>query len=164
MKQRKYGFFVIEWMVQFMLLTTVALISYNLIASWHRTVIKMNSLCNELLPVYIATDIMRADIHEATRVDADKDDALLSITCAYRFIKWYCKDNRLLRSISSYDQKEQRWLKSSYGLMAQHITASKRRLLSSSKGIGHLEVHLKTEHRSCCGIQLEALLRNGLIL
>jgi hypothetical protein len=163
MKQPTCGFFVMEWMVQFLLLTTVALISYSLIASWHRTVIKMNGLCNQLLPIYIATDIMRSDIHEATRVDADKDNTLLSIACAYRSITWYCKDNRLLRSVSSYDQKERRWLKPAYGLMSQHITDCTSRLITSSESADHIVVHVKTLHGPG-NIELVASTRNGLIL
>lgn len=161
MMRSKGGFFLVEWMVQFLLLTTVALISYSLIASWHRTVVRINSLCNELLPAYIATDIMRSDIHEAKKIKIDNDNILLNVTHDYRAITWYCKEHRLLRSISSYDQKEQRWLKPSYGLIAQHIIDSK---CSSPPGDAeHIMVHVKTEHGPD-NTTLVTSMRNGLIL
>lgn len=159
MKRSKDGFFLVEWMVHFLLLTIIALLSYSLIASWYRTVGQMNRLCNELLPVYIATDILRSDIHEAKDVKADNDNRL-HMAHEYRSITWYCKDNKLLRSISSYDKKEQRWLKPSYGLLAQHITGFASRLLT---GVEQITVNVKTE-RGTGAILLVASLRNGLIL
>jgi hypothetical protein len=163
MKQPMYGFFLIEWMVHFLLLTTVALISYSLIASWHRTVIQMNLLCNELLPMYIATDIMRSDIHEAKSIVPNDDEALLSFTRKYCFIRWYYKEKKLVRSTASYDIKEQRWLKPSYGLIAQHIAAAKIHLRNLSDERHAVDVYLQTEHRQS-DITLLALLRNGLII
>ncbi len=163
MKRHKYGFILIEWMVQFLLLTTVALISYNLIASWHRTIVQMNRVCNRLLPIYIATDIMRTDIHEATKVNVDGNAMLLSITSEHRSITWYCKEKRLFRSIKSYDQKDQRWLNPYYGLFAQHIVDCKTHISRSSKGLDLIEVDLKIENRSD-KIGLNSPLRNGVII
>lgn len=117
----KKGFVLVEWMVQFMLLTILSIISYTLIAMWYKTISRTHHLITELLPVHLALDVMRSDIAqgdpEKIRIDGNK----LYLMHSHKHIQWYLNEQKLFRISGAYDQQKKRWRKSVKSLVANKL-------------------------------------------
>lgn len=170
MNQLKDGFFLVEWMIQFLLLITISIISYSLIVSWHRSIARMNCLSTELLPLYIATDLIRSDMHQAKEGGVRIEDDQLHLSYDHKYITWYCKEHKLLRAAGSYDQKQQRWLKPVQSLIASHIQSGQWTLSElSANGSQQSTITLIKEQESATDrkskqIKMIVILRNGLLI
>ncbi len=142
--QVKKGFVLVEWMVQFLLLTILSIVSYSLITMWYTTILRTNRLIADLLPVYLATDIMRSDIAqgdpERMRIEGNK----LYLMHDHKQIQWYFNEQKLFRTSGSYDQQQKRWRKPAKSLVASKIrigTFSKQNVHDKQIGIKLQSIH-----------------------
>ncbi len=140
----KKGFVLVEWMVQFLLLTILSVVSYSLITMWHRTIIRTNRLIADLLPVYLATDLMRSDIAQG---DPDKiriEGNTLYLKHVHKQIQWHLSEHKLFRISGSYDQQQKRWRKPAKSLLASKLHTgifSKQNLHDGQIGIELQIIH-----------------------
>lgn len=122
MKRRaKSGFIIIEWMIQFTLLTVISTITYALLAQWYIRISHTHRMLTDLLPLYLATDAMRSDIREVDVATIYTQDNTLLISKSHEHIQWHCADQKLFRIKGSYNEQQKRWLKPSKNVIADQV-------------------------------------------
>ncbi len=163
MKQRqaKQGFVLVEWMVQFLLLTILSIISYSLVTVWHTTILRTNRLIADLLPVYLAADVMRSDIAQGDpdtiRVEGDK----VHLMHNDKRIQWQLNKQKLFRISGSYDQQQKRWRKPAKSLVAHTVQSGD--FMQQHGDDRQINIKLQTKYRSDTIKQIMTT-RNGYVV
>ncbi len=95
------------------------LVAATLVMAWHKNVISIGRLCDNVLSVYLAGDVLRSDIHNAYAVTHDAKGMRIESPQAVFFWQYY--DSALWRQIVDQPGSSR---KPSKGLFAQHISNS----------------------------------------
>lgn len=155
----KSAFLLIEWMVQCVILALLVIITTTVTIAWYKNIMRAHRLFAQTLPLYVATDVMCVDVHNAHRLSFE--DNRLRLSYGDHVYGWYVAHEQLMRSSSAYDTKEHRWLKPTTALIASHIMSDKWTPVARQRALVGLSISLQNAHSS---IESICAIRSGLIL
>ena len=159
------GFILARWLLSFSIMTMSLLMSSALLFSWYQQINRLHTCCDQKVPVYIALDLLAADVHQADQTPKQNGDKLV-LHYEKQYVSWTYTKQRLLRRSHAYDASEKRWRGSS-SLMAEALASCQFQLIALKKqhkdpprGITISMLHEGTQER----VMYTAYMRKGMRL
>lgn len=115
------GFMIVEWMIQFLLCTLIALIAFSLFRTWTVRLNLLHARMNGALQMPAAYDVMRQDV---LATDPDTlEVAAESCLChaAGQYVRWRFKHDKLVRTQKKYDAALKTWRKAVTNVAAEQL-------------------------------------------
>ncbi len=148
------GYTLLEMLLYITCMSIMSILMYTWYASWHMSIQNMQQRLNRVLPIYLAYDMMKRDLYAATQEMVSYDTHQLMIRYPEQHITWLVKDEKLLRLSKNFHHHEQRWLKQTTSLIAQHIKAL---YITQQEELFHISIqHAYLSKPSQCVIGLYA--------
>lgn len=155
----KPAFLLVEWMVQCGVLTLLVIITLTVTITWYKNIARDHQLFSYTLPLYVATDVMRVDVHNAHKISLENDQ--LQLIHQHTIYVWYIVRNQLMRSLMRYDPRDHRWLKPAVAMIASYVMSSQWERIAYQRVFTGLSVLLQDKHSS---VQAILATRNELII
>jgi hypothetical protein len=146
-------------MVQCGILVLLVVITTTVTIAWYKNISRAHQLFSHTLPLYIATYVMRADVHNARIISFE--DGRLRLTYQHQAYAWYVIHNKLMRSLMTYDARDHRWLKPTVAVIALCVMSSRWEPIVTQGALTGLSVSLQNMHSS---IEAVFATRNELII